>query len=163
MKGGSHSCTSVTLKSKLIFESRRAVHAFRLYCQLHRKLESQPDVSGCKALKSRRQTRIASFGWHLPWLEIPRQPLSLRDLLPRHLIFYYGHIVLCIIITLARREQPPLVSLDLILRHAFATVVADPDCIERRRNFARQLCETTSPTPHHPPSRLGRWRSRRPD
>jgi hypothetical protein len=35
---------------------------------------------------------------HLPWLEIARQPLSLLDLLPRHLIFYYGHIMPCIII-----------------------------------------------------------------
>src|SRR4030095_9825346 len=69
------------------------------------------------------------FGWHLPWLEIARQPLSLRDLLPGHLIFYYGQIVLCIIITLPRRAQPPLVSLDLILRHAFATVVADAQIV----------------------------------
>ena len=34
-------------------------------------------------------------------------------------------LYICIIITVPRREQPPLVSLDLILRHAFATVVAD--------------------------------------
>ena len=85
---------------------------------------------------------------HLPWLKLARPLLSLGNLLPRQLTFQHGHVLLCILIALHRRQQQPLVSPYRILRHALAIVVAErPDCFEPRRDSARRLCDTTSPPP----------------
>src|SRR6266480_1861249 len=65
-------------------------------------------------------------------LKLVRPLLSLRNLLRPQRMFQQGHALLGMLIALPHCQQQPLVSLDQILRHAFAAYVADAQIFLRR-------------------------------